>query len=152
MTKNDLSFEDKVEMIASLIGDNFLRVARALREIQDDKPEIFLEIAKRLGISRRRAYALARIDRQFAELGVAEERLCSVGWSKLQVIGRHLNAENAEYLLQLKNARVMTLYFDPADYGRLRTALLAHGAVPNGNGLIEKETALMKLIDKVGLA
>ena len=50
MTKNDLSFEDKVEMIASLIGDNFLRVARALREIQDDKPEIFLEIAKRLGI------------------------------------------------------------------------------------------------------
>lgn len=167
MSNNDLSLEAQVEIIASFIGDNFLRLAKALREIQDEQPDIFLKVVELVGISRRKAYALTRINRQFDDLGVPEERLYYIGWTKLQIVGRYLTNENAEYLLKLgerltshdlearlrgeipvKNARVVMLYLAPADYARLRTALLKHGAIPSGKGLIEKEAALMTLIDK----
>lgn len=168
MATTDISLQKKVDIVASFIGDNFLRVAKALRELQDDDPEIFLKVAKRLGISRRKAYALARIDRQFTELGVEENRLYFIGWSKLQIVGRHLTDENAEYLLQLaeqntshdlevllrgetpiEDAKVVQLYLAPADHKRLKAALIKHGAGASGNGLAKMESALMALVDKV---
>lgn len=76
MTKKDLSFDEKVEFIANFIGDNFLRVARALRELQDEQPDIFLKVAELAGLSNRKAYALARISRQFDDLGASEGAAC----------------------------------------------------------------------------
>ncbi len=70
MTKKDLSLDEKVEFIANFIGDNFLRVARALRELQDEQPDIFLKVAELAGLSNRKAYALSRIARQFDDMGV----------------------------------------------------------------------------------
>lgn len=88
---------DKAEFIASLIGDNFLRLAWALQELQDEQPDIFLNVVHLVGLSPRKAYALARIARQFGN--VEEERLYFIGWSKLMIIGRYLTENNAEYLL-----------------------------------------------------
>ncbi|WP_137113830.1 hypothetical protein [Mesorhizobium sp. GR13] len=168
MATSDVSLQKKVDIAASFIGDNFLRVAKALRKLQDDDPEIFLKVAESLGISRRKAYALARIDRQFTELGVEENRLYVIGWSKLQIVGRYLIGENAEYLLQLaeqntshdleillrgetpvEDAKVVQLYLAAEDYKRLRATLKKYGAVVSGNGLAKTEIALMALIDKV---
>ena len=165
MTKKDLSFDEKVEFIANFIGDNFLRVARALRELQDEQPDIFLKVAELAGLSNRKAYALARISRQFDDLGASEERLYSIGWTKLQIIGRYLTEDNGEYLLQLAeqntahdleallrgetpvaDAKVMQFYLSPSDYKRLRSKLVTHGAIASGNGLVKKELALMKLL------
>lgn len=165
MTKKDPSLDDKVEIIANYIGDSFLRVARALRELQDEKPDIFLKVATLAGISNRKAYALARISRQFDDFCVPEERLYFIGWTKLQIIGRYLTEDNAEYLLLLaerntthdlevllrgetpvEDAKVMQFYLSPTDYKRLRSKLVTHGAIVSGNGLAKKEAALMKLL------
>ena len=119
------------------------------------------------GLSSRQAYTLARISRQFHDLGVSEERLEAVGWSKLQIIGRYLTEENAKYLLQLaeqnavhelearlrgeppiQDARLLTFYFPSQDYERVKAKLIKHGAVISGNSLLKKEAALLALIRK----
>ncbi|MFJ7352766.1 hypothetical protein ACIQWS_01240 [Phyllobacterium sp. NPDC097923] len=170
MTKQKISIAEKTELFANLVGDNFLKLARTLRDLKEEEPELFLQVAELAGISGRKAYALARISRQFDELGVSEEKLCFIGWTKLQVIGRYLTMENGEYLLQLaeqntvhdleallrgetpvKDARVVQFYLAPDDYQRLRHTLMAHGAVYNGHGLIKKEAALMSLINQSNL-
>jgi hypothetical protein len=167
MKKKDQSFEGKVEVIANYIGINFIHLAKELRELQEAKPDIFLKVAKMAGLSSRKAYALARISRQFDDLGVPEERLQALGWTKLQIIGRYLSGDNAESLLQLaeqntvhelesrlrgeppvEDARVMVFYFSPQDYERLKAKLVKHGAIVSGKGLLKKEAALMALVDK----
>jgi hypothetical protein len=165
MATPDISLQKKVDIAASFVADNFLKVAKALRELQDDNPEIFLKVAESLGISRRKAYALARIDRQFTDLGVERNRLHFIGWSRLQIVGRYLTDENAEYLLQLaeqntshdleillrgetpiEDAKVVQLYLAAEDYKRRRAALTTYGAMVSGDGLAK--IALMALVDK----
>jgi hypothetical protein len=167
MTTESRACDSKLELIANLIGDNFLKLAKELLALQDAKPDIFLKVADLAGLSRRKAYALARISRQFDDLGVPEARLYAVGWTKLQVIGRYLTEDNAEQLLLLaeqntvyelesllrgetpvEDARVMLLYLVPKDYEHLKAKLIEHGAVNSGKGLLKKEAALMALIDK----
>ncbi|CAN0654510.1 conserved protein of unknown function [Nitratireductor aquimarinus] len=165
MAKKPSTFDEKVEFIANFLGDNFLRVARGVRELQDECPDIFLKVAQLAGLSNRKAYALARIARQFEN--VPEQRLFVIGWTKLQIIGRYLTDDNSEYLLQLaeqftahdlevhlrgeipiQDARVVQLYLAQSDYLRLREVLIAFGAIPSGNGLVKMEGALMRLVDE----
>lgn len=157
---------DKTETIVNILGDSFLRMAKSLRELQDNHPELFLKAAELAGIGRRKAYALARVARQFE--GVSEQRLHLIGWTKLMIIGRYLTDANREHLLQLaeqntahdlevvlqgetpvEDARIVRFYLAPADYKRLRAVLTKHGAVPNGNGLTNMEAAMMALVAKV---
>ena len=165
MSESQSTLNDRAEFIAGFIGDRFLRLAWALRDLQDEQPDIFLKVADLVGLSRRKAYALARIARQFD--GVPEERLYFIGWTKLVIVGRYLTDDNLEHLLQLaqqntahdlevllrgevpiEGAKVVQLYLSPNDYQRLRAALIKHGAVQSGNGLIKMEAALMALVDQ----
>lgn len=95
MNKKVKTAQDKLEIIANYVGKKFFQVAKELRELQELKPYIFKSVAKMAGMSPRRAYALARISRQFEDLGVPEVRLCQIGWTKLTVIGRYLTEDNA---------------------------------------------------------
>ncbi|WP_266019674.1 hypothetical protein [Brucella intermedia] len=166
MKNETISISEKTELLANLIGNNFLKLARELRDLKENAPDLFLKVAEMAGISSRKAYALARISRQFDELGVSEERLAFIGWTKLQIVGRHLNDENGEYLLDLAeqhtthdletilrgetpagNAKVVQFYLTHEDYQLLRSVLLKHGALVNGNGLAHKEEALMAAIN-----
>ncbi len=45
------------------------------------------------------------------------------------------------------NERCVVLYLRPKDYQRFANAIMKHGARPNGSGLLNKEQALMALID-----
>ncbi len=165
MNKKVNFIEDKAEVIANYIGKDFLYLAEELRDLQEAKPDIFVTVVKMAGLSSRKAYALARISRQFADLGVADERLHAIGWTKLQIIGRYLTEENADHLLNLaehntvhdleallrgerliEDARVMLLYLSHEEYELVRGALIKHGAIPNGSGLLKKEVALIALI------
>lgn len=158
-TKNS---KDKVEFAADWAGDGFLLAARRLREIQDTKPEMFLAVAKYLGVRPRKAYDLARIDRTFDTLGVDGNRLAVIGWSKVRLLCDHITPDNAEDLLGLAElstvrelklylkqefpvpgTRTVLLYFEPAQYDVFEKALLAHGAIKVGRGLIDKEEALL---------
>jgi hypothetical protein len=118
-----------------LIGDDFLQAARYFRKVQDETPEKFSSIAKYCGVGRRTAYYWAALDRVFDGLGVDEMRLSRIGWSKLQIIAKHIDQENCEELLTIaeassahdvallmrgekpvKGTRVVTLYLKARQY------------------------------------
>jgi len=135
MSKKPITPKQKAELIASFIGDNFIEAARYLREVQDETPELFATVVKYTGIGMRKAYYLAEIDRRFRKLGVDRNRLRRIGWTKVQIIGRHINKTNLEDLLSL--AEKHTAYElnalmrggAAAPRHPLRRALLHSGAV-----------------------
>jgi hypothetical protein len=156
----------KAEMTAGPLGDNFIRIARHFRIIQEHTPERFAEVAKLVGISRRRAYYYAKVARVFD--GVDENRLCFIGWTKLKVIADHINNSNKDQLLDLAEdctvreleilmrngmpidgTRAVLLYLEPHDYELFEKAVLSFGGKKVGRGLIDKEEALIKALSSI---
>lgn len=157
----------KAEITAEYLGDSFLRIARYFREVQDFAPDKFREVAKLVGASRRRAFYLAKIDRTFSSLGVNEDRLCVIGWTKLTILADHINSSNYEQLLDLAEectvrelsilmrdgvpidgTRCVLLYFEPPAYKLFEQAILAFGGKKVGRGLMNKEEALRRALTK----
>lgn len=155
------------EITAEHLGDSFLRIAKYFREIQDFAPEKFEEVAKLVGISRRRAFYFAKIDRAFTSLGIDENRLCAIGWTKLTLLADHITATNRDQLLDLAEEctvrelsvlmrdgvpadgeRCVLLYFEPPAYELFEQAVLAFGGKKVGRGLVNKEAALAKALVK----
>lgn len=169
MTNSKTSLDAKIDVLADYVGRDFMRLARELRELQDIKPDVFVEVVERLQIGKRRAFALARIARLFSELGIPDDQLHRIGWTKLNRIGGHLDADNARHLLSLaenhtaheldlilkgskpiEGAKVMLLYLPEDEHARLSTLLIKHGAKPSPNGgLADKESALMKMLSSI---
>jgi|SRR6185312_4482114 len=166
MSEKPLSF--KVEYTIDWVGDSFLLLARRLRDVQDETPEMFASVAKLNGIGLRKAFYLARIDRQFRTLGVDENHLCAIGWSKLRLICDHITEANCKQLLQLAETstvhelelkmrneepvdgtRCVTLYFEPEDYEVFAAAILSHGGLKSGRGLAGQEKALIKALASI---
>jgi hypothetical protein len=166
MTTKDPYIDDKVAIIADFVGRDFMRLARELRQVQEQRSDLFVEVAKLLGIGQRRAFALARVARLFDELHVPDERLNKIGWAKLNRISGHLDEGNAEQLLSfcekltshgldvvlkgeqpVDGAKVVLLYLPEEVHDRFRALLLMHGAKPTvSGGLANKEQALASLI------
>lgn len=169
MNDNDPYIDDKIATIADFVGRDFMRLARELRQVQEQRSEIFIEVAEQVGIGRRKAFALARIARIFEDLGIPDERLNRIGWAKLNRLSGHLDEDNAEQLLSLAEestaygldavlkgeqpidgAKVLLLYLPEAVHDRFQTLLIKHGAKPKANGgLADKEDALMSLITEL---
>lgn len=169
MTNKDPYINDKIATIADFVGRDFMRLARELRQLQEQRSDIFVEVAEQIGVGRRRAYALARIARIFEHLGVPDERLNRVGWAKLNRLSGHLDEDNAEQLLSLAEettaygldavlkgeqpidgAKVLLLYLPEAVHDRFQALLIQHGAKLKANGgLADKESALMSLITEL---
>ena len=166
MSEKPLSF--KVEYTIDWVGDSFLLLARRLRDVQDETPEMFASVAKLNGIGLRKAFYLARIDRQFRTLGVDENHLCAIGWSKLRLICDHITEASCKQLLQLAETstvhelelkmrneepvdgtRCVTLYFEPAEYEIFAAAILSNGGLKSGRGLAGQEKALIKALASI---
>ncbi len=164
MNTEDLT--ERAAFLADFIAHDFVTLARHLRQLQDEKPDIVMKVAELAGISRRKCYSLIRISRQFDDLGIPEARLMDIGWTRLQIIGRYLSPDNAMQLLAMaeentvhdlqlllrgdtpvENPRVTVLYLSAEDHAKLATVLVSLGAAPNGNGLIGIEPALMRLVN-----
>lgn len=159
------NMKSTAEWTASFMGDSFLRIARYFRQIQDEDPDQFAIVAKLLGVSTRRAYDLARIDRVFRSHGADENRLSAIGWSKLRLIANRVDKNNLESLLDLAEThsvfeltrlmrdeplvdgvRYVVLYFEPVQYKVFAEAVLANGGAKSGKGLVGKEAAVIQLI------
>ena len=56
MSEKPLSY--KVEYTIDWVGDSFLLLARRLRDVQDETPEMFASVAKLNGIGLRKAFYL----------------------------------------------------------------------------------------------
>jgi len=156
------------EYYYDLIEDEFLMKARYFRKVQDETPEKFASIAEQCGEDRRTAYYFAQIDRTFSQFDVDNKRLSRVGWTKLQLIAKHINQDNCEELLTIaeatsthdltlmmrgekpvKGTRVVTLYLKARQYKIFSQAVLAHGGSKSGSGLANKETALIAALSKL---
>lgn len=163
-----ITLKEKAEISAELIGDSFLEAARQLREAQDVDPGLFREIAKHLGIGRRKAFALAQFDRRFHDLGVERDRLHRIGWTKLVVAAPYITADTVDDILDLAetctayalkrhlrgdavyaDGRCVLLYFSSEQYSVFETAVLAHGGISQGRGLCGKEAALTQALGKI---
>jgi hypothetical protein len=60
-----------------------------------------MAVAKSLGIKRRKAYHLVCVDRNFDKLGIAQDRLRKIGWTKFSLLTPHVDADNVLELLNM---------------------------------------------------
>jgi hypothetical protein len=159
---------DKALGLAGNVEDNFLDLGKSLRQLFDRDPDLFKRALDKSNLGSRKAYYLVNISRWFDGAPVGRARLRKIGWTKLQVIGPHVENQNLEELLQLaennttaqlkmlvkgeqpvNNAHCVLMYFSPQQYEQLEESLLKHGGTRSGRGILNKETALMNIIGKL---
>ncbi len=163
-----LSTEDLYEKALNLalnVEDNFLEAGKALRQLLDRDPAMFQKIIGKDPHKRRRAYYLVEVSRVFDALPIPRSRLRKIGWTKLQLIGKHIDADNLEEMLTLAensnakelerilrgekplgNARCVLMYFSPKQYDELEAALVENGGTKSGRGVLNKEAALINVV------
>lgn len=159
----------------SFAGDpskNFFDFAQSLHRVHSISPVSLKDIVTATGMSLRRLYYLIDVGRMLDEYRLEKSEVEKIGWTKVGIIARHVAAEPgisreslSDFLAlaattkardlkgvlegQPKSSavRCVLLHLTPEDHDRLVEALVAHGAVKKGRGLIGKEEALMKIID-----
>jgi hypothetical protein len=163
-----LSTDDLYEKalgLSSNVDDNFLELARSLRQLLDRDPELFKKVIDKTNLGSRKAYYLVNISKVFDPLPVHKPRLRALGWTKLQVLVPHINEGNIEGMLELaenntttqlkalvkgetppKDAHCVLMYFSPKDFKIFEEALVTHGGVRSGRGILNKEEALLRFI------
>lgn len=169
-----------IKTIAALSQETdsrFLEIGKLLRAFYEDlageegaKSQALAEILAGTGIARRRAYYWIEIDRVFSKLDVPAQRLKAIGWTKLSLIAKHVDAVSLEAwltfaekntveeltaLLKDQEPPAHTLRFKLTDkqYAVVAGTLLSNGAyLTAGAGLANKELALMKICRTVAKA
>ncbi len=159
---------DRAIALAEDVDDNFLELGKALRQLNDRDPDLFQKVYNKTKVGRRLAYYLVEISRVFDPLPVPRSRLKKIGWTKLQLIGKHVNANNLDDLLELAetnstkalerqlrgekplgNSHCVLMYFSPQDFEELEEALVEHGATRlkiRRGAMQGREEALLHLI------
>lgn len=143
--------------------DRSIELAQCLAEIQAEQP--LTDFIRRSGISRRKAYFLAEIGRKLTDVDATVDRLTKIGWTKLQIVLRHVGGMPSSELLEFaethtahelkrmlpespsaSKSKCVILYFNPGQYAAFRKAILDHGGKSSGRGLIGKEEAVVAMI------
>jgi hypothetical protein len=112
-------------------------------------------------LSRRTAYYLLKVRQQLDRAELSTSQAERIGWTKLQIIGKKMNAKNLK-LAEKNNVQELKrligedsrrskphcvlLYFGKEQYRQFRQAMLRHGASRRGRGLVGKEEALLRLV------
>src|SRR5690349_4005104 len=73
------------------IGENFLDMARELRDMLESDPEKFAKVRDSSGIGRRKIYYLIEIDKAFRKLPLSKSRVEKIGWTKALTLAKHIN-------------------------------------------------------------
>jgi hypothetical protein len=160
----------KAVRLAARPESTFLELARSLASLHDTDPAALRRFITDSGMKQRKAYYLLELGRRLQGLRLSEARLKRIGWTKLSVIGKTLTRENAETRLQwaeenssrkladlVRGAKstsklhCVQLYFSPREYRRLEEGILGHGGQRRGRGLIDKEKAILEMVER-GLA
>jgi hypothetical protein len=164
MTLSKQEAFDRAVRLAARVDDDFIELARLLWRLKERDQELFTEVCEKTRLDRRKAYYLVQIARTIDGLPIQREQLAGIGWTKMQVIADQLTRHNWREMLELAeqhtarglkavlagkraNERCVVLHLRPKDYQRFAKAIMKHGARPNGSGLLNKEQALMALID-----
>ncbi|MCY0147040.1 hypothetical protein OEG84_04725 [Hoeflea sp. G2-23] len=165
MSSDELS--KKVSDLAKDLDKQFMELGKTLRDVKDTDSELFRQMAADTGIGLRKAYYLVKVFEAFDKLHVQPKRLRQIGWTKLMILSAHVTKQNYRDLLDLAekmtarnlqlhlkgedtedNNHAVLMYFTPEQYGVLRDVLVEHGATQQGRGLLDKEAALMRLVER----
>jgi hypothetical protein len=168
MTPSNEALYDKAMSLSKDVEDNFLELGKSLRRLQDHDPELFQKIVAKTNLGRRKAYYLVEVSRTFDPLTVPRAPLRKIGWTKLQLIGKHVTPNNLDALLQLAeesnakelerlmrgekplgNAHCVLMYFSPKQYAQLEDAMVKHGGVRSGRGIQNKEEAMLSMVRRL---
>lgn len=101
MTLSNEALYGKALELSKDVDDNFLELGKMLGQLQHRDPELFQKIVAKTDLGRRKAYYLVEVSRIFDPLPIPRARLRKIGWTKLQLIGKHVTPDNLEELLTL---------------------------------------------------
>ena len=154
-------------LLIARFNDNFLELASLLRQVYETSHHDFKTLISIPQLGPRKGYYLVEIDKAFGGNEDLRPRLNKIGWTKLQLIAKHVTHDNREDFLKLAEAhtaknlerimhgvdpivdgRSVLLVFTAEQFSAFSAAVLAHGAVKNGQGFIGKEAALVAAIEK----
>lgn len=165
----EMEIRERLRCIDAARGSRFLEMGRKLREFYDGisdhgcKLTSLETLVDGTGISRRMAMHWIVIDRVYSQFRIEEARLGRVGWSKLAMIAKFVNATNIEDWLSFAErsstselrARIrktptqlhhVVFQLTAKQHSILKSALLEHGArALSRRRLGNKEAALIEL-------
>ena len=153
--------------LARADGD-FLVLSKRLQMLHELNRDLFHKVVKQAKLGSRKAYYLVGLAKQLRGARLPGKRLEAIGWTKARIIAEHVDRHNALFLLALAEqhtardlaflvrgahsspppTRCVLLYFNPRQYRAFEKAVVHHGAVRRGRGLVNKEQALVRLIGK----
>ena len=147
------------------VEDNFLDLARTLRQLKNRDPALFTDLWTKTNLGRRKAYYMIEIDETYGPLPIPRSRLKKLGWTKLQLIRKHVTRDNWEELFAtaesmptkqleklmkgeqpVSNAHCVLMYMTPTQYKLFEERLLENGSQRSGRGLLHKEEALTRIL------
>lgn len=156
---------DKAMSMSSVSDENYIDLARTLRNLLEVDPAAFQKFYEKSKVDRRKAYYLVAIDKAFRKLGIPKARLARLGWTKANHLAKHITPQNADELIKkaeelttrqlarylhgdnvLANAHTVTFYFTPKDFKEMESILLKYGATPSSRNAQSREKALMKAL------
>jgi hypothetical protein len=155
-------------LLIAQFNDKFLELASLLHELHQKELNDFKTLISIPQLGRRKGYYLIEIHRAFGDYKDAPPRLNKIGWTKLQIIARHVTPANRDELLALAEmhtadnlaaimrgdnpiigGRSVLLRFTQAEFDVFSKAILDHGAIANGQGFLHKEAALVTALNKI---
>ena len=118
MAINIQELYDKALALSANVEDNFLELGRSLRHLQDRDPDLFQQVVTKGELGRRKAYYLVEVSRTFDKAPVPKSRLRKIGWTKLQLIAKHVTPHNLDDLLELAKSQFQAARTPDAGGGR----------------------------------
>ena len=154
--------------LASEPALHFFELAQVLTKLHDTDPRLLRDLPDTSEISRRRMYYLIRTGTLLRDKRVSREQAETIGWTKLQIIARHMHKAGSSFdfqeLLDLASKhnardlpaalrggkvvprRVVHFYLNVGERAELNEALIEYGAKRARRGLSSKEAALIRLV------
>jgi len=147
---------------------DFFQLARHLSELHDNGRTALKDMEKSSGLPRRRMYYLVEVGDLIRRYDISKTRADDLGWTKLQIIARHLKKSeqppSLDELLELASAtrahdlatllkgrkgaatKAVQFNLNANMRAELDKALLAHGAKRTRVGLTKRESALIRVV------
>lgn len=158
---------EQAKTLAPASDRDFVKLGRVLGELQavTETLDEFQVMLGEIGIGYRKARYLIRLAEVVAELGLDEEKLVQIGWTKATMLAPVMGPRNADWLIKMagtmtavelkallegesEELQTVTFYVSKAQKETLMNALGRRGARSSGRHVVGKTAALMRVIEE----
>lgn len=164
------SLRKRARQLAAKPALNFFDLAQTISALHEHDPAELSDLAQRAGMSRRRVYYLLRVGELTKACGISKADAEKVGWTKLQIIARHLTESDEKSIENISDqlalacdtkahdlpavlrrrkvpaTRAVQFHLTSSAQAEVNMALLAFGAKRGRRGLEKKERALLRMV------